>query len=294
MCEGNPGRCSRDAASSTFVCDPNSEACGRPFIVDGVARRASVIHSSDESWSGAAGCSESVLTELSESERLELARHFTSAGLMEHASIAAFARFSLQLLVLGAPPDLVEEAARAMADETRHARVCFGLARRYGDAPVGPGPLALDGALASVELLDVVRLVIAEGCIGETVAALEASFAAGEAADPELRRALEGIADDETRHAALAFRFVNWAAARDARVARLFERSVAEARSNSMVPPGHAPNERARRLARHGLLDEASRGEARRRALYEVVPSLFALAEPVRELEQRVPAQVVA
>jgi hypothetical protein len=293
-CEGNPGRCSRDSATSTFVCDPNDEACGRPFLVDGVARRASVVHASDGSWSEDFGCSESALLELSEAERLELARHFTNAGLMEHASIAAFARFSLQLLALGAPPSLVEESVRAMADETRHARICFGLARRFGDAPVGPGPLALDGALPRTELLDVVKLVIAEGCIGETVAALEASFAAGEAVDPALRHALETIAEDETRHAALAFRFVAWAAERDPRVARLFEHSVAEARDLSTQPPRGAPNERSRRLARYGLLDAASRGEARRRALNEVVPSLFVLAEPVRRLEQRVPAHVVA
>jgi hypothetical protein len=152
----------------------------------------------------------------------------------------------------------------------------------------------MDGALAQVELLDVVRLAIVEGSIGETVAALEASFAAGETTDPEVRRALETIADDEARHAALAFRFVAWAAERDARVLRLFERSVAEARALSAEPPRRAPNERSRRLAQHGLLDEASRSEARRRALNEVVPSLFVLAEPVRELEQRVPADVVA
>jgi hypothetical protein len=152
----------------------------------------------------------------------------------------------------------------------------------------------VDDAQTSGELLDVVRLVIAEGCVGETVAALEASFAAGEAVDPEMRRALETIADDETRHAALAFRFVAWAAERDPRVAPLFERSVAEARALPTELPRCAPNERARRLARHGLLDEASRREARRRALNEVVPSLFALAEPAEELEECVPAHVVA
>ena len=44
---------------------------------------------------------------------LEIAR-------MEHASIAAFARFALQLLAVGAPPDLILAGQRAMADETNH------------------------------------------------------------------------------------------------------------------------------------------------------------------------------
>jgi hypothetical protein len=47
---------------------------------------------------------------------------------MEHASVAAFARFTLDLLALGAPADLVQSAQQALGDEIAHAELCFGLA----------------------------------------------------------------------------------------------------------------------------------------------------------------------
>ena len=133
-------------------------------------------------------------------------------GLAEHASVAAFARFALELLALGAPAELVDACTRAMADEIRHARDCFALASRYAGASVGPGPLAMDGVLTgSVDLVAVARSVIAEACVGETLAAVSAAVAAEVAHDPEVRRILAGIVLDELRHAELGWRFIRWA-----------------------------------------------------------------------------------
>ena len=50
------------------------------------------------------------------------------------------------------------------------------------------------------------RLVIAEGCFGETSAALQALEAAASARAPVIRAAYARIAVDEERHADLAFR----------------------------------------------------------------------------------------
>ena len=58
----------------------------------------------------------------------QLAESWTRIALMEHASIAAFARFTLQLMSLGAPAALVERATAAMADEIKHAKACFAVA----------------------------------------------------------------------------------------------------------------------------------------------------------------------
>jgi hypothetical protein len=170
---------------------------------------------------------------------------------MEHASIAAFARFTLQLLALGAPPELVADATRAMADETRHARLCFGLASRYAGHDVGPGPLDVGGALGAVTLLDVVELVVDEGCVGETAAALEAAWDAETAADPVERDVLSVIAEDEARHAALAVQFVAWAAHRDARVLERVAHQLERARATASDTP------------------------ARRAALDAILPSVF-------------------
>ena len=60
-----------------------------------------------------------VAQSLTEGLRQSLAREWLRAASFEHASIASFNRFSLELLVLGAPADLVDRANRAALDEVR-------------------------------------------------------------------------------------------------------------------------------------------------------------------------------
>jgi hypothetical protein len=250
-------------------------ACGRPFLVDGVERQAALGRGLD--WADALPELESLGT-LSPEQRAAVAQHFAEAGLMEHASIAAFARFSLELLALGAPSDLVADAASAMADETRHARLCFGLAVRYGLRAPAPGKLDVAGALGELDLLEIVQTVTLEGCIGESGAALEAAWAAEAAADPVVKAALTGIAEDEARHAALAFRFVAWAATKDARVLPRVRALIAEARLASAVDTERSPGGT---LEAHGVLDMRTRFAARAAALRDVIPAaLDALGTP--------------
>lgn len=183
--------------------------CGRPFIIDLQARVAPLREGNE--W-GLAGLVPR-LEHLSEADRAEQAAHWAHLGQMEHASIAAFARFSLQLLTLGAPPELVEACTQALADETRHARLCFQLASQYAGHGIAPGTLDIERSLDAASLVDIVDLVIAEGCVGETNAALEALAAAEAATDPVVANVYAQIAEDEQRHAALAFRFLRWALA---------------------------------------------------------------------------------
>lgn len=127
----------------------------------------------------------------------------------EHASIASFARFQLELLALGAPADLLARAARAIADETRHAELAFAVASRL-DGPVGPGPLDLGDTMARVtDPIAVIVGAIVEGCINETLAAAQVRRAADHA-DPVLAPRLTAVADDEAAHAELAWAFVRW------------------------------------------------------------------------------------
>ena len=55
------------------------------------------------------------------------------------------------------------------------------------------------------------KLVLREGCNGETVAALEAMEQAATASDPVVRGVLRTIGRDEQSHAELAYRFMRWA-----------------------------------------------------------------------------------
>lgn len=209
---GDRGTCTMDGGVRR--CDDS--VCGRPFLVENKIRYAPALH--DSSWLDESTPAPSVRG-LSRSERAAATEHWTRMGQMEHASIAAFARFSLQLLALGAPPELVEGCTAALADETAHAKLCFALASCYAGHDIGPGPLDISNSLTTPTLAGVVDLVLAEGCFGETSAALEALELADAATDPVIVEAYSRIARDEQRHAELAFRFVCWALERDPLVA---------------------------------------------------------------------------
>lgn len=131
-----------------------------------------------------------------------------AAALDEHASIASFARATLELLAVGAPPSLVAGCQRAALDEVAHAQGCFAMAARHG-AVAEPGPLpalaARGGGLAGVA-----RDTFVEGCVGETIGAVIAAAARDVATDPDERALLTRIADDEARHAELAWQTVAW------------------------------------------------------------------------------------
>ncbi|MDP9002951.1 MAG: ferritin-like domain-containing protein [Myxococcota bacterium] len=193
---------------------------------------------------------------------------------MEHASIAAFARFALQLLSVGAPPDLIVATQRAMADETRHAQLAFGLASAYAGRDLGPGPLSIDACLDATDLRALVATVFAEGCIGETLAAVEAREALEHACDPAVRAVLETIAVDETRHAELAWRTIAWAIAtggqgvRDAIEAAITQEG-ARVRGEMGADAFDAPNDRE--MLAHGLVSSGRRQQLRLATLAELV-----------------------
>jgi len=150
-------------------------------------------------------------TTLSGSLREWLAESFITDALEEHAAVAAFARLSLALLSLGAPASLVEAAQRASLDEIRHAELCFGLARSYSDAATGPD--LLPGALSPIELRSLEQIAVAclrDGCLGEGFAAALAGHACARASEPEARAAHAEIARDESMHAELAWRIIDW------------------------------------------------------------------------------------
>lgn len=195
-------------------------AIGRPFLIHGHPRLAAAVDG-DSSWATPLSPS---LADMDEQTRTALAERWTAIALMEHASIAAFARFTLQLLSVGAPAELVRDAASAMADETRHAQIAFGLASAYAKRIVGPGVLSIRGALDTNDLETFVTTLLLEGCLGETMAAIEARTDASTAPCPVVREVLETVAHDEMQHAILAWRTLAWLLSQptlEAEVARL-------------------------------------------------------------------------
>ena len=252
---------------------------GRPFLIDGEERLATLVERSD--WYADEPAPATLSPAAWEPElRAALLEGWTAQALMEHASVAAFARFALQLASLGAPPELSSRTATAMLDEIRHARACFGLARRFSDHEIGPGPLHVAGALGAADFASIVRDCILEGCIGETLAAIEAAEALAHCEDPAASRVLERIVAEESQHAELAWQFLAWALR--AGPAGLREQAAAVFRVELERPAvAVAASERDERLLRYGLLGSALRQELRARVLREIIgPCVEALFEP--------------
>jgi hypothetical protein len=216
---------------------------------------------------------------LPEAVRRTIASHWTRAAQMEHASVAAFSRFSLQLLAVAAPPSLIEDTHRAALDEIKHAELCFSLAAIYAGQGVGPGPLPVDErALTGWDLQSIAVGTVEEGCVGETIAALEAKAAAQLAQDETVRAVQLRIYEDESRHAELAWRFVRWAAELggapvQAALCDAFERTIARFEGAAPLESIHE-----QRLEAHGILSERRKQVLRAQIMKEVVrPALAKL-----------------
>jgi hypothetical protein len=208
---------------------------------------------------------------LSPAMRQRLTDEWARDALFEHASVASFSRFSLHLMAVAAPPDLLLDAHRAAIDEVKHARMCFALASAYAGEPLGPGALPLEGdILGSLDLTSIVLATVHEGCIGETLASLEASTVLEIAEEPAVKDVLTHIAEDEGRHAELAWRFVKWALPRGGQelrqaVRKAFDEAIAQA------PASMVDDEESKELARHGRLTRLGRLRCRREGLLEVI-----------------------
>jgi hypothetical protein len=185
----------------------------------------------------------------------------------EAASVRAFETLGVELAGLGGPAELVRGATRAAKDEVRHARVLGGAARARGAEPPKP---RCRRSTRRRDLETVARENAVEGCVHETYGALLAHWQARHAEDPELRRAFERVAVDETRHAALAWAIARWADTRldDAarrRVLRAQRRAIRELARRLERAPSPAV------IATAGVPDRAQAG-----ALFgEMVRGLF-------------------
>lgn len=221
-----------------FVCGPEeavTDACcyemtvgqvceGRPLSVGGQTRRAEVRRGS--AWLAS---SSPRVEGLSIAERRLLSRTWLRVARDEHASVAAFHRFALQLMALGAPPELLIETQRAAADEVMHARLAFGLASAFAGEPLSAGHVDVSGELP-VDLAEVCRAHVRDACINETIAAIQAAAARDASSDEAVRAVLDQIVEDETRHAALAWKTLRWMLSLDASLADVVREELGAAR----------------------------------------------------------------
>ena len=184
--------------------------------------------------------------------------YFAAMAHLESASVRAFRDLERSLVALQAPLRLARAARSAAADERRHARAAARLARRFGGVPERPRV----GRVRAPSLVELLEDNAVAGCAGETFAALVATWQGTHAADPRVRRTMQRIARDETRHAALAWEILHWGLPRlagreRARVLAALDSAVGElarvrarASDDARAIAGHPTREDERRLAR--------------------------------------------
>jgi hypothetical protein len=131
------------------------------------------------------------------------------AALNEHASIASFARASMELMAVGAPLELIARTHLAALDEVRHTELSFAIAKELDGVDAHAGPLP---ALAPREatIARVAQDTLVEAAIPELIAAREAHVAAERCMVTSIAEALRSIGDDEARHAELAWQILAW------------------------------------------------------------------------------------
>jgi len=135
--------------------------------------------------------------------------------------VPAFLQLAAELLAHDAPLSLVERALDAACDEVRHARACAEMDSRLLGCRVWPTLPELRPRPTP----NLVRLGVEswlDGCLGEGAAAKRAAREALVARDAHTRAVWARIAEDESRHAELAWDVLGWvldragSAARDA------------------------------------------------------------------------------
>jgi hypothetical protein len=128
----------------------------------------------------------------------------------------------------------------------------------------------MDGALLDLDFERIVVLCFREGCVGETVAALEARVAREHATDSHVRHVLDRIAPDEERHAELAWKLIRWALSERPDATRaLLERELRVIADELSEPARFTARDRG--IPEHGVLADSERSDTRRAALREIV-----------------------
>ncbi len=158
----------------------------------------------------------SLVGSLDASTKEALAHQWRENGRTEHASVAAFARLTLDLMALGAPSTLIEDANRDALDEIRHTTMCFSFARAIDGRSESPSAFpeaSRARTLPRVRSLALATLAVdslVDGALHEGVSARIIAKLARRTDDAATRALLKAIAADEGRHARHGWDVVRW------------------------------------------------------------------------------------
>ena len=221
---------------------------GRPFRRelngDDIAAEAVVMATEDDRlWSqqhNAISIDNNLRT--SSSSSYPAATEWSTRAVGEHASIASFAAFTIALMTNQAPPLLIRDALQAALDELNHAQVSFEMASFLSGGQVIEPSALPNSKLSFTQNLTALALGAAqEGCVDESLSALELAADTKKTVmlqadnnnnnkNDELTKAAAEttwkIAMDESRHAMLAWRTIEWVCAVDTKVCEHVQKDV--------------------------------------------------------------------
>ena len=152
-----------------------------------------------------------------EDARAALGAEWRDNGKKEHASVAAFAQLTLDLMAVGAPPELVAASQRDALDEIRHAGACFAIARDIDGLAESPAPFPdartrkfLFTASREIALTQIAIDALADGVLNEGIASRLLAQLSKACELPAMAPVLREMAADESRHAAHSWDIIAW------------------------------------------------------------------------------------
>ena len=143
----------------------------------------------------------------------KIRNEWTKRALSEHASIGTFAKFTLQLMSIGAPIWILKLSNKASLDEIKHTQLSFDIVNMYNNNNNGQMCITYDQFPVHSLNIDndwneILRDTAIGGCIGETISVFE--MATENKYNNVIDDIVYEIAQDEIRHAALAWITVKW------------------------------------------------------------------------------------
>jgi hypothetical protein len=215
-----------------------------------------------------------------------VAAQWRENGRNEHASVAAFAQLTLDLMSLGAPPSLLVSTQKDALDEVRHAELCFSLAKSLDGSGQGPAPFheakqtraLLPGRALALAQVGVDALL--EGALLEGYSARLISKVSGRCLDAGIVDVLIELGADEGRHSRHGWDVVDWCVAEGGEAVRIALLGAVRALPASAKPSASAPSA-AGAWERYGIPGAALEAETWAEARGYVIERVQAMA-PLR------------
>ena len=132
----------------------------------------------------------------------------------EHASIGSFALVAQKLMAISGPAEMLHEALLCAQEEIGHAELAFAVATALGAAQ--PQPVyAPHTVFISNDEERVLVETIEEGCVEESIGALDAARKSDNSTCPILASVWKRVAIDEAYHASFGWRVVSYLVEKD-------------------------------------------------------------------------------